>query len=212
MISDVLVFCPVLRLESATVQALIGLDWRGPLSVLLQKDNPTGDPWSDHLWQYQRGRDLFLRGDFDAVLVIESDIIPPADTLTRLAAQMAAGADLVYGVYLFRGGRVVNILERYPEPARNLGESLTVRGLYAAAVRRGVVPCSGAGLGCVLIRRQVIERIPFEAPDRPGFFDWQWTEQVYRAGFSMVADMGIQCGHVDPDAGELWPADLSLTL
>ena len=233
MISDVLVFCPVLRLEPATVRALVGLEWGGPLSVLLQKDNPRQrdsrqeragmtaaavreDQWADHLWQYQRGRDLFLEGGFDALLVIESDIVPPADTLQRLAALLDGGADLAYGVYLFRGGDAVNILERYywdrplvkgkRKAARNIGESLTMRpGLYAAACERGVIECSGSGLGCVLIKRHVIEAVPFEAPKDPGFFDWAWTQAVYSAGYLMQADMGIKCGHITAEGRELWP-------
>ncbi len=197
------------------MRALLRLAWDGPLSLLLQKDNPSRDPGGstpvdphgDHLHQYQRGRDLFLGGTFDGMLVIESDIIPPADTLVRLAA---LEADLAYGVYLFRGGRVVNVLERYrpdrAQPARNIGQTLTTRGLYAAAREQGVIPCSGSGLGCVLIRREVLESVPFEAhPSGNTFFDMAWTKAVYSAGFCMKADMGIQCGHVDPDHGVLWP-------
>lgn len=207
-----MVFCPVLRLEPETVRALFALQWGGALSVVLQRDNPhsTGDARADkyvnHLHQYQRGRELFLAGRYDAMLVIESDIIPPPDTLMRLAA---LPADVAYGVYVFRGGNVVNVLERYyawPRQARNMGESLTVRGLWDAAVKQGVIDCSGSGLGCVLIHRRVVEAIPFEAPDSGGFFDWQWTQDVYRAGYRMMADTAIQCGHVNTDGTVLWPS------
>lgn len=212
MVRDVMVFTPVLRLEPETVAAVFAMEWDGPLSILLQRDNPiaTGDArrdgYANHLHQYQRGRELFLAGGYDAMLVIESDVIPPADTLKRLAA---LPGDVAYGCYVFRGGRVVNVLERYygwPRQARNMGESLTVRGLYDAAVRQGVIDCSGSGLGCVLIKRHVIEATPFEAPADGGFFDWDWTQAVYRAGYRMMADMAVQCGHIDTTGEVLWPS------
>lgn len=207
-----MVFTPVLRLEPETVKAIFAMEWDGPLTIVLQRDNPiTGENvrqagYQNHLHQYQRGREMFLAGPFDAMLIIESDIIPPADALRRLAA---LPADVAYGCYVFRGGRVVNVLERYygwPRQARNMGESLTVRGLYDAAIRQGVIDCSGSGLGCVLIHRHVVEAMPFERPADGGFFDWDWTQVVYRAGYRMMADMAVQCGHVDTTGEVLWPS------
>lgn len=213
---DVMVFTPVYRLEPQTVQALMALEpGDGAVTLVLQRDNPRRsddarrDGWDNHLHQYQRGRELFLASRCDAMLVIESDIIPPADTLTRLAA---LPADVVYGCYVFRQGTgdVVNILERYypwPQQARNMGESLTVRGLWGAAMRQGVIDCSGSGLGCVLIRRAVLEAAPFEPKrDGGGFFDWQWTQEIYTQGWRMMADCNLHCGHVDEDGRVLWPS------
>ena len=205
---DVLVFTPVYRLEPETVLGLMRLEWDRPLSILLQLDNPNGGGREDHSHQYQRGRELFLSGPYEAMLVLESDILPPADTLKRLAELQA---DVAYGCYVFRSGTpVVNILEKYPQKARNMGESLTVRGLWQEAKDKGVIECSGAGLGCILIKRKVLEKIPFELVGA-GHCDWNWTEDVYRAGFSMMADTGVICGHKDvgreDSEGEvLWPA------
>lgn len=211
---DVMVFCPVYRLEPETVQALCGLAWDGPLTVMWQRDNPrrTGDEradgWANHLHQYQRGYETFMAGRYDAMLVIESDIIPPEDTLQRLAG---LPCDVAYGAYVFRQGTgdVVNILERYyqwPRQARNMGESLTVRGLWGAALAQGVVDCSGSGLGCVLIRRHVLEQAPFLEAPGGGFFDWHWTQTVYAQGWRMMADCLLHCGHVTPDRRVLWPS------
>lgn len=217
-----MIFTPVYRLEALTVQSLMALEWdgltkeRSALTILLQRDNPTGNPYLDHLHQYQRGREVFLNGPYEAMLVIENDIIPPVDTLWRLDE---LGCDVAYGVYVFRPRRktaeksiprqlVVNVLERYggwPNQARNIGESLTVRGLWESARRLGVVDCSGSGLGCVLIRRRVLEEVPFELPKDPGFMDWEWTQRVYERGYRMRADCNLICGHVDVDGEVLWP-------
>lgn len=200
-----MVFTPVYRLEPETVLAIFSLEWDGPVSLLLQRDNPHGEPYADHLHQYRRARALFLAGPFEAMLIIESDIIPPADTLRRLAA---LECDLAYGCYQFRGGNVSNILQRYypwPQPSRNVGESIQIKaGLWQAARRQGVIDCSGSGLGCLLVRRQVLDQTPFE-PAPNGFFDWQWTETVYRKGYRMKAEMMVLCGHKNPDGSILWP-------
>lgn len=206
--NDVLVFTPVLRLEPETVRSIFALEWGGALSFLLQRDNPTGNPFRDHLHQYQRGREHFLAGNYDGMLIVESDIILPADTLPRLAA---LESDVAYGCYLYRSGKVVNILERYkpyPEPA-NPGESLSIRHLWHAAQAKGIIDCSGGGLGCILVKREVIESIPFDDQFTHGggqFFDFPWTCAVYDAGFRMMADCDVQCGHIDQDGTELWLA------
>ena len=103
---------------------------------------------------------------------------------------------------------IVNVLERYggwPNQARNIGESLTVRGLWQSAKKAGIVDCSGSGLGCVLIKREVLEAVDFREPKDPGFCDMDWTERVYRMGFRMRADCNLVCGHKDVDGEVLWP-------
>jgi hypothetical protein len=202
---DVLVFTPVLRLEPETIKAIFGLEWGGALSVLFQRDNPVTceDPREqavrNHYHQYKRGRSAFLAGSYDAMLVIESDIVPPKDTLTRL---FSLQADLAYGCYYFQKNDVVNVFERYQvspgqPPARNIGESLSVRGLWPGAVAQGVIECSGGGLGCVLIQRHVLEAISFRIgwPESKAHCDSYFTIDVYKAGYSMKADTGVLCGH-----------------
>lgn len=203
---DVMVFVPVLGIEAETVRSIFAMELQGAVTLLMQRDNPSGNPFADHLHQYQRGREIFLAGRYDAMLVIESDMIIPRDALTRLAA---LEADLAYGCYVYRGGGVVNILERYSPDARNPGESLSIRHLWHAAQKKGVIECSGSGLGCVLIQRKVIESVPFADEMTHGytqFFDFPWTCAAYDAGFTMKADCDVQCGHIDRDGTELWLA------
>lgn len=207
MVRDVLVFTPVYRLEPATIAAVMALEWEGPLSFLLQRDNPHGVGKLDHLHQYERGRQTFLAGSWDGMLVIESDIVPPADALQKLAA---LDADCAYGVYTFRGGQnIINVWERYPGNPRNEGESLSIHPQkLAEARRRGVVRMSGGGLGCVLIKRHVLEATPFRLGDglRGGFCDTYFNRDVMRQGLMQMADMSVECGHVDTDGVTLWPS------
>lgn len=207
-IGNVLIFTPVYRLEAETVQAVLSQEWDGPLSWLFQRDNPYGDerPKGNQLHQYQRGREVFLRGGYDAMLVVESDIIPPVDALKRLAALQA---DCGYGVYQFRRSRIINIFELYPtEEVHNVGESLSIKPhLIARALRDGRIECSGGGLGICLIRRRVLEKIDFRLPDGEGggFCDSLFTDDVLHNRFSQVADMRCVCGHKDTDGLIYWP-------
>lgn len=209
---DVLVFTPIWRLEPETVKAVVDLEWDGPKSILLQDDNPHPEQRDglkrkvfNHLHQYQRARELFLAGRFDAMLIVESDIIPPRDALQKLAA---LDTDIGYGVYRFRLSNVVNIFELYPGKPRNVGESLSIRPeRLQAAVDQGVVDCSGAGFGCTLIQRHVLEQIPFrvEWPKNGGHCDTPFVRDALRHGFEQRADMTVICGHKDETGEILWP-------
>lgn len=210
--NDIMVFCPVYRLEPETVDAIFALEWDGPITYHFQKDNPLTFPTEretgvrNHMHQYKRGRDMFLRGDYDAMLIIESDIIPPPDALKRLAA---IDADLAYGAYVFRQSPVVNIMEYYYEGALNVGESLTVRGLWEDAKKKGVINCSGAGFGCVLIKRHVLEAVDFRVSELPSVrvhCDSWFTCDVYAKGYTMKADAMVHCGHRGEDGVIVWPS------
>lgn len=187
---------------------VMALEWDGPLSVLLQRDNPRGGGRLDHLHQYQRGRYAFLRGPYDAMLVIESDILPPGDTLKRL---WALDCDLAYGVYTFRSPRnPVNVSQIYPQPAKNRGSTLSgVPGLWAAACAKGVIKCSGQGFGCILIRRHVLEEIEFRLSDdhlnKGAHCDTFFHDDAYAAGFQMKADTRVLCGHKHEDGKIVFP-------
>lgn len=202
MTRDVLVFTPVYRLEPETVAAVLALEWDGPLSWLFQRDNPTGSGRENILHQYVRGREVFLAGRWDAMLVVESDIIPPADTLVRLAA---LEADVAYGVYRFRHTDIINVFERYAGTPRNEGESLSIRPeKLAEALRRGSTLCSGGGTGCTLIRRHVLEVIQFRQ-EETAHCDTYFNRDVLHGGFTQRADMSIICGHKDETGAVIWP-------
>lgn len=201
----VMVFTPYgPRLEPETVQAVLALRWSGPLRILMQRDNPHGgDGRKNILHQYAQARALLLAGNDDAMLTIESDIIPPPDTLERLAA---LDADVAYGVYRFRVSDVVNIFERYPGSPRNEGESLSVWPARLAAARRaGITPCSGGGLGCALIHRHVLDQLPFRLEDT-AHCDTYFNRDVLRGGYRQMADMGVICGHKSETGEILWPS------
>lgn len=197
-------FTPCYRLEPETVEAILSLRWiHGPVEWNFQWDNPYDDGRLNILHQYQVGRERFLAGDGEALMIVESDIIPPPETLEKLAA---LDCDVAYGVYRFRVSNVVNVFERYPGQPRNEGESLTLHPLkLKQAVWAGRTLCSGGGLGCVLVRRRVLEKIPFRLEGQTGHCDGWFNQDVLRAGFTQMADMSVVCGHKTEHGEILWP-------
>ncbi len=199
----VMVFTPYgPRLEDETVQAVLGLDWPGPLRVVFQADNPHQAGRENILHQYTKGRELFLAGDDEAMLVIEADIIPPPEALLKLALLKA---DVAYGVYRFRHSPVINVFERYPGNPRNEGESLSIHPEKLRQARQArVIPCSGGGLGCALIRRKVLEKFLFWHGEN-GCCDTYFNRDVMQAGLVQRADMSVICGHKDETGVIVWP-------
>lgn len=203
----VLGFCPTYRVEPETVAALIAQEWHGAYDVLFTRDNP--HPSDDRgraniLHNYQKGRRAFLDGGYDALFIVESDILPPSDALEKLAA---CDSDLAYGLYLFRnheplGSFTCNVY-RYtggPYPDQPL---TTFFDEYREAWGK-VIPCSGSGLGCVLIQREVLVSTDFRGSN--AHCDTAFTDDVWRAGYSMKADMSVVCGHKFPSGAVVWPA------
>lgn len=200
----ILLFCPTYRIEPETVEAIFAQQTGNHhVDVMFTKDNPhQGDDGGMHnvLYNYQKGRRAMLDGGYDAMLCIESDIIPPADALTKL---VAVEADVAYGLYAFRRGDVknVNVLRFVvgPTPDQPLNNW---PGDYKKAWGK-VIPCSGCALGIVLIRRKVLEKIDFRWADT--YCDGPFTNDAWSAKFSMRADMSVVCGHKTPEGVILWP-------
>ncbi|MBP8291221.1 MAG: hypothetical protein KAX65_00520, partial [Caldilineaceae bacterium] len=182
-----------------TVAAVRALRWAGELQWEVGRDDPfpVGD-LRNVVVKYRRARELALAGGYDGLVTIEHDMGPPADALELL---WNAPGDVVYGVYLLRHGlRVVNAL-RY-DNERNVGQSLSLYGRELQQARRaGVVRVSGVGWGCTLIRRSVLERIPFRLTDEHDAGDMAFATDCLRSGVKMAAHFGVPCLHYD--SGEI---------
>jgi len=225
----VLIYTPSYRVEPETVQAALALarSWgdRGEgfaCDWLLERENPTAreaDPRGFYnVWvSYDKLHRLAQTAPYDAVLILESDIIPPDDALDEMTECMSeTGADVVYAVYAYREGRGegINITHRFTPKAgdcRNTGDSISLRKehLEEAKTTR-FYPCSGAGLGCVLVKTEVIAEIAFTLADAEWgttglHCDSYWNDAVWRKGYEQYAAMRAICGHKDTDGTIYYP-------
>lgn len=113
------------------------------------------------LHQYQQAREVFLAGTAEALITIEHDHRLPDERLVQRLIDTTA--DIVYAPYWLRHGlNQVNLYQRHGW--HQLGLSLSKYPDELAEARAAEIwPVSGSGFGCTLIRRHVLEAIPFEA-------------------------------------------------
>lgn len=201
----ILIFTPTYGdlLQQKTVESIQALEFDGQADWVVSDENQyPGRDTRNCVGQFQRGRELALSGDYDGLLTVEHDMIVPPDALALL---WTTDAPVVYGTYQFRHGmRVVNLFQKLKN-SLNIGMSLSLYPKELQAARRaGWCEVSGAGFGCTLIRRDVLECVPFRdtgsAPDLP------FAQDCVKAGVRQIGRCDVVCGHIDTEHGEtLWP-------
>ncbi|RMG90731.1 MAG: hypothetical protein D6706_19005 [Chloroflexi bacterium] len=210
----ILVFCPLApttpMIFGRTVESIFRLEYDGPLHYRFHKgDNPyTGGnrPAYDNIaHNFNLAREAMLRGGYDALLTIEADMIVPRDAASRLARCLEEGADIAYGLYVWRHGN--RKWSAYTSIDGIGGLSLSSDPERARAVWGQVVEVAGVGLGCTLISRRVLKSFPFHVADDRCSCDWWLAVDAARAGMRQVCDTGVVCGHItlSPALQVLWP-------
>lgn len=126
-------------------------------------------------------REAFLASDCDYLYWHDVDTIPPGDIIPRL---LALDVPVATGAYSYREltHAMQPILHCRPEDV-------------TADLQR----CDGYGMGCMLVRRDVLERTEFRSPeywrdiDPQGLGeDWQWGVD---SGVETVVDTRLSCWH-----------------
>ena len=206
-------------------QAITAYD--GPIDwVISHNDNPLNEGFENVTRQHNKARDILLAGDYDALLSIEADMIVPADAISRL---IEADADIAYGIYVWR--HRPQRWNTYNEVDLFGGWSYTMYPDMAREAWGTVRDVAGLGMGCTLIKRRVLEHLPFRLYDgrtddwimdvhgaemarhgidpyrpRPGMFcdDWLLALEAQHFGYSQRANFNLICGHIDGTTA-YWP-------
>lgn len=154
-----------------------------------------------YFWGYQveQVRNLIanwvIQHNYDYLFAVDSDISFPPDTLTKL---IDANKDIVSGLYIQRipGTHTLEIMRK-----NQFGGVSHVD--YADIKDRGIVPIDACGFGCVLVKADVFNRIPYphfvykSAIDHAHTVseDVYFCEQARACGFTLWADTSILCEH-----------------
>lgn len=210
-----------------SIQAAIA-QYDGPVDWLMSaNDNPSEKPYENVVSQHNKARRTVLEQGYDALLSIEADMIIPPDTVEQL---LSVDADIVYGLYVWRHKpRRWNVYK-----SLNLwgGESVSFNhnGQDAREAWGKVIDVAGLGMGCTLIRKNVLRRFQFRIHDgNPGWIADEYAEQFKTLGinpyrshpnmvcddwllamdaqhyqFSQKANLNIVCGHILGDE-VIWP-------
>ncbi len=150
---------------AASIKSQVGVDfdWHvtadNPWPIYAETDRRRNTSYRNVLHQYQQARQYFLNGHWDVLLTVEHDnVLPDPEAVKRL---VETPGDVVYAPYLLRHGQKMLSTFQYVND-RNLGMSLTnYRHELRQARQANIWRVSGAGFGCTLIRRHVLEEVEF---------------------------------------------------
>lgn len=203
----ILVDRPLMRLPDGGVEtfarsdaSLYALDWDEPLDVFQRiGGDDYGNRNASCTMKRNRTREVFLAGDYDALLCFDSDIIAPTDSLKRL---VALDADIAYGLYVNRPFphqwcAAVMLQEQRWQSLSSLPD--TARELWGE-----VIDVCGVGFGFTLIKRHILEAAPFRDWTNVSC-DWGLSYDAQQNGWSQVMDLGCVLGHIKRDGAVLWP-------
>jgi hypothetical protein len=205
----ILVFTPRLRVFGRALASVFAMRkaWGRPIDCLeIQNDQPSASGNENVLRLYQQARRVLLADPrYTHLLTIEDDMVVPPDAVERLRS---LDAPVAYGTYCWRWGPP-HRLNAYRELREAMGCSW---GDAAPQIARqylktgSVIDVAGTGLGCTLIRRDVLEAIDFRL-GLGAANDWYFAVDCQQMHVRQVAHFGVQCGHIrlDPSARVIWP-------
>lgn len=169
------------------------------LTYLTGEGQPQRPHYEDLLCKHQQARRRALEQGFDALMLVEADMVVRPDCLDRLAALVESGAaDIAYSLYVSRSTRMWLLFD---EVERTGGKSILVWPQRARAAWGQVVASEGAGLGATLIGRDALARLDFRLDEGTAFADdWAFALDAKRLGLRQVHDCGCPSGHIIAEA------------
>jgi len=139
--------------------------------------------------------DWIVKGSYDYLLAIDSDISFAPDTLVKMINH---DVDVVSGIYIqrFHDRHVIEIFETNDKGGYN-------HMPYEKIKDKGLVQVGAVGMGCVLIKKQVMVDIGYPqfvyrtALDHNETFseDLDFCHKANQKGFKIYADSSILCDH-----------------
>ncbi|HZO94450.1 MAG TPA: glycosyltransferase [Candidatus Baltobacteraceae bacterium] len=162
--------------------------------------------WTGNFVPAQRemiARDALARGA-DLLAMIDDDIVAPPDALVRLVRALRddEGAAIAGALYYSRDAARPMAVARWDS------RDTTTAAIPAFAADR-VVTVDGVGFGCVVVRATALRALPtpyfaahlFVDPEartvRQCDEDYLLCERFRRAGWRVLLDAGVRCGHYD---------------
>lgn len=138
-------------------------------------------------------RDYALKNDYDYLMFVDSDVMLPKNAVVFLHSTKA---DVVSGVYLNAfelGGKKVIA----PVLFKDLGNGECQLYTYEGVAGGEIVDIGAAGLGCSLISRKVLEKVPFRSFNNfdSGGEDMAFYVDARAKGFKTVANLAVKCVH-----------------
>lgn len=128
---------------------------------------------------------------YDYLLSLEQDVIPPPDVIEKLLKHEKEIISGLYFTYKTNEDKktAVPVLWTEDNGIRNLGEE--------EVMHDAVIKVEAAGLGCMLIKNEVLQKIRFRYEEESAAFDDMWfCKDAKEEGYKIFADTGVRCKHL----------------
>lgn len=138
-------------------------------------------------------RQKALDEGYDYFFSLEQDVIPPRDVIQQL---LGRGKKIVTGVYFsYQTNNNVTLL--VPLLWKRVGKDEVRFMLEKEVAEPKLIEVGACGLGCILIHRDVLEKVKFRFDKRDKGFDDMWfCKDSFDAGFRIFADTSVKCKHL----------------
>lgn len=138
-------------------------------------------------------RQKVLDEGYDYFFSLEQDVIPPKDVIQRL---LNHNKKIVTGVYFsYQTNNDVTLL--VPLLWQRVAKNEVRFMLEKEIAEPRLVEVGACGVGCVLIHRDVLEKVKFRFDRNDKGFDDMWfCLDAFNAGFKIFADTSVKCKHL----------------
>ena len=143
-------------------------------------------------------REYVLKENYDYLLILDQDIIPPKDVIEQLIFH---NKDAISALYF--GHHNITTGENKIMPfawtfIMKEGHWSKVRYLNDMEIRnRAVLEIAFAGMGCVLLSRNILEKIQFRYDKDIEAWDDRWLGyDIHKLGFKYYLDPRVKCKHL----------------
>ncbi|MBU0930262.1 MAG: hypothetical protein KJ623_04280 [Nanoarchaeota archaeon] len=134
-------------------------------------------------------RKKVLEEDYDYLLSLEQDVIPPKDIIENL---------------LKWDKKIISALYFKTDPNGTLTpllwikDEIGIRKAYLDEVEQNkLVKAAAVGIGCILIHKDVLKNIKFRyEKEKEGFDDVFFCDDAINNGFEVYCDTSIKCKHL----------------
>jgi len=131
-----------------------------------------------------------LENDYDYLLSLEQDVVPPKNVIERL---MKHDKEIVGGLYYYLGDDKKTLLPMiWVHHEGEYARRLTFKEVQGEELIEAIT----CGLGCVLIKRNALDKIRFRHVKGEEPWDDLWFgEDARQKGFKVYVDTGVKCKH-----------------
>ena len=147
-------------------------------------------------------RELCLKGDYDYLMSLESDIFPKKNIMERL---IATGRPLITGLYMIGfdhdGTRTPCItIDWKNEKTGTYGSKLLPFENALDYMGKGIKEVAAGGMGCCIMHRGLLEKLGFTyMPGHKGHSDVFFFNDARKLGYKVYVDTDAFCEHKNSD-------------